>query len=442
MKFFFVKLTLGTNKLSKARLFFCCRYAPPKVQYDPHDLMQIQILLPQYDPVANKRIAGSKEIKTIPLSITVEKSPTKVERRPKTPLPERRPKTPLPEKQSKTPVSEKRPKTPLPEKRPKTPVPEKRPKTPLPEKRPKTPSPKNQVVANANGVTETPVELRKSLRRKQMEESPLRAPVNKSIPETSPVVVVLPKQVTKNNSKTLSSNSPDVNKTATGANKKEPVKNNATPQNKNSEVKSNSGIKKVIVKNLKNDNLKKLKLVKSLINKDEITVTTKSNSLKNGNDSLPSVNALNSLKNNPEILKSLKLSHKSKTILIQQPNSKKTVNAIIVSPKINSKTHQVENKIIQVINKSQNDAKKTPVNNVQKNNKNETSMKPMISIPISTNKDQMKAIFQTMNSNTSESARHFNDKEMKLNTSLPVIKQEPKDDFQPKVTKSNLSYIY
>lgn len=425
-------------------MYFFYRYAPPKVLYDPNDLKQIQILLPQYDPIANKRIAGSKEIKMIPLTVTVEKSPTKIDRRPKTPLPDRRPKTPLPEKRPKTPVSEKRSKTPLPEKRPKTPVSEKRPKTPLPEKRsktplpekrpktpvsekrPKTPSPKN-VAANTNGTVEAPIELRKSLRRKQMEESPLRPPVNKSVPEPPPVVAVVPKQVktTKSNPTIL----PVVETTTGTGNKKETVKNSNTLH----KVKSNSGIKKGItnVKSLKNETLKKIKLVKDLINKDEITITTKSNSLKNGN----SLTALNSLKNNPELLQTLKLNHKSKTILIQQPNSKKT--AIIVGPKVNSKSPQVENNVIHVISKSQNEVKKPLVNNVQKTNKNENQNKTMISIPISTNKDQIKAIFQTMNSNKSESAKHFSDKESKLNTSLPVIKQEPKDDIQPKVKKLN-----
>ena len=345
---------------------FCIdyRYAPPKVPYDPHDPMQIQIMLPNYDPSKNMRID-----------------------------------TPKPE--VATPVNNK---------------------TLLPKAEKKQQNLKNiTTVGSTNGAIE--VEKRSLLRKRRTVEH-LDESVNKESPEIESVVVV-----SKRKSISKSPTTPE-----TGSNISNSELSRATTSTPEikivEEVTNNSTTKKNItsIRKIKSDNIKKVKLMRDLDKEEYKKINSNLKNVSSKSIEVSKTPVLNSLQNNTESVKIMTTLQKPKTIYIQS-NVKKSSNASVIGGKISVQTPQSENKFInRTLNKTiSKDLSKFSVNNKE----SPVSNKPMTAIPVSTKINHSKLLYLPMNSSTSETAKQFNDKE-KISSTV-TVKQEPKDDLQPKV---------
>lgn len=347
--------------------------------------MQIQLLLPDYDPSENSLTAAPK----------ADSQPTPVNNK------------------SVTPKADKKPQ----------------------------PEPKSTIAASTNGVAEsTPIEKRKLVRKKKTIDSPQLSPVNKAIPEIETIIVdpksksqsrsppvtptpLVNNNVIKENSKSKSPESPDIAEIIEVIHSGPPKKKVVAP-----------------IRQLKGDVAnKRLSSARDVNHQDE-PLAKKINVIKNANGKpntiVHSMPGLNSLQNHIDNVKIVS-PQKPKTIYIH-PNVRKSSNLVPVNSKFSAKSPQLENRLVNKgLNKSANkEATRFPVNNIQKSKDDSlsNSSKPMTAIPVSAKKDQ-KAMYHMMNSNTSESAKHFSEKDTRLSDPITAIKQEPKDDVSPKVRK-------
>ncbi|KAJ8669342.1 hypothetical protein QAD02_000601 [Eretmocerus hayati] len=452
------------------------RYAPPRIAYNPHDPMQIKVMLPKYDPIKNERID----------------------------LPKPEPKPPQPIK-TKTPKAIK--------------LTIKKKKLAKAEKKLK--KSKRLALAAANGVGELyvePTELsKKSLRSKKVKQ-----PKNKEVPSaktlpansegrvadtTSTLLLTVPKQRKKKSKSPLvdpmALGSPVVSlehltpvtpvptpeipaasatpatppKATTPPKPATPVSQTVStaspvhpespkkipdPVNNNEQPKSdvrpfspvvdimtptvtnddNASKNMIEVKKMKSENIKKLKLMRTL---DLVRGDPKKiSALAKAANGKP-VTVVHSLSNLPNsvgnVVKTL-AGQKPKAIYIQQANMKNAANLIPLKAKLVTKAALQENKLaVKTPGKTQikavfKDPVKVMSNNTPKaiaKGDSTSNNKSMVATPISSKKDQNKAMLVPVNSKVSETAKNFTDKESRLST-VATVKQEPKDDVQPKLT--------
>ncbi|XP_016837561.1 protein kinase C-binding protein 1 isoform X2 [Nasonia vitripennis] len=360
------------------------RYASPKVQYDPHDQMQIQLLLPNYDPSQNSRTAAPKADSQQP-QVNNKSVTLKVDKKPQ-------------------------------------------------------PEPKSTIVASTNGVAEsTPIEKRKLVRKKKTVESPQPSSVNKASPEIETIIVdpksksqsrsppatptlLVNNNISKEKSKSKSPESPDIAEIIEVSPSGPPKKSVVAP-----------------IRKLKGDVINKRPSSEKDVDHQDEPLAKKPNVIKNANGKpntiVHSMPGLNSLQNHSDIVKTVSPGQKPKTIYIHS-NMRKSSSLVPVNSKFSAKSPQSEIRLVNKgLNKSVNkEATRFPVNNIQrsKDDSLSNSSKPMTAIPVSAKKDQ-KAMYHMMNSNTSESAKHLSEKDTRLSDPITAIKQEPKDDVSPKV---------
>ncbi|XP_058792009.1 MYND-type zinc finger-containing chromatin reader ZMYND8-like [Phymastichus coffea] len=360
------------------------RYSSPKVPYDPHDPMQIQKLLPDYDP------SGKTKSKTVKTDTNKQQTPVQ---------------SPVTNKVT-SPKTEKKP-----------------------------PISKNLMVSSTNGIIKTPSVEKRKFDRKRKSVETVQEAVNKVSPEAPSEIVINNKSRSKSppaipalTNKSISDNGSTSNS--------ESRKNNKSPEVSVIEVTNDTTPKRIItaVRKLKSDNIKKIKLVKNH-EKEEIkkAITAPKSTNSNQTNLIKVYRPVNNLQNNSDAANDVSPSKKSKTIYIQS-KAQMTGTATKIVTKNVLADHKVVGKAL--FKSACKDGPRIILNSSQKILKDGTpNNKPMTAIPISARKDQTKAMFLQLNSSASESARHFSEKEARLNVSMPVIKQEPKDDVvQPKLT--------
>lgn len=292
----------------------------------------------------------------------------------------------------------------------------------------KTQNSKNTVVAITNGIVETPIIEKRKLDRKRKVVEPVKEVVNKVAPETSEVII---NNKTKSKSKSppvtavVTNNSMNDDPNTTSKGNSEATKSSETPEVSVIEVTNDSSPKKIItsVKKLKNDNFKQIKLTKNYDN-DEVIKTIR---IPNKTGKRPSLLKVyrpgNNLQNSSDAANDVSPNKKIKTIHIQSKKQMAGSTSKILA-KNSSPDQRLTNRTPKIV-----------VNNIQKIVKDGTAInKPMTAIPLPARNDQAKPMFLPLNSSASESARHFSEKDTRLHTTMPIIKQEPKDDIpQPKV---------
>ncbi|XP_014218131.1 protein kinase C-binding protein 1 [Copidosoma floridanum] len=425
------------------RVFGEFKYSLQKVQYDPHDLKQIQILLPNYDPLenkVNKKENPKTEVQT--LAVKNKVTPAKAEK--------------------------------------------------------KMPNLKNTVTPSSNGLTANirpTSERRKVLRKKRLLSPELQEP--SSVPNKTSrlssemeAVVLIPPKKSKSKSPpapvaTTTPTTPTANNASSNNNNNDKNNPNNNKDNDNNDQSSSKDVKKsttstpevttpkldvsstknnipkpilVPVRKIRQPVLKKIKLTKESPKLDEsmrkpMVVVKTMNSLK----PTTIIHNLPSLNNFPDNLEAtpVKILGTGKKLVSILPKKNPTIPTKV----LNSKTIQViqqdgkiVNRTIKTINMpvTKEAAKFSVISAIQPKDKSDltsnSNNKPMTTMPLISKKEQM-AILEEFSSSVSEPMKHFNnqaEKEIRLNTAVTIIKQEPKDEVsslhpsiqpaQPKLT--------